>query len=1665
MSTIRVDKIMPFQSSSVEILGSFNGTYTGSFTGSFVGDGSGLTGIPGSTPMDSSSFASTGSNIFIGNQTITGSIFMSGSQFSAKVSWPVQDSEYDLIEPEPFTIEELASGSRTYGYNAFGLEHYNDDLYDSYHNSFNFYFFSSSNFGDVKNYGSEFNLGPMHSFLRMYPSGANITINENVGNISLNDLQDGRTRANIYGNEIQLGAFRGDVLLIGNTGSLVIVKGTTRHTGSIDVDGSVTASVFSGSFVGDGSGLTGIAGSINTGSFATTGSNTFVGNQIVSGSVDVSGSINSDGYELEGSSTTNIPALNSTFNLDLSGSGDFGGINFINKSLVLGDGKVLVAGRFQSIDGHTTNDIARLNSNGTVDTSFTAPIFGYEFGGDYYGFINTFVTQSDNKILVGGNFTEIDGNAREGIARLNADGTLDTSFVTQSWGTFSEVRDIVIQNDGKIVCVGYFTSGSRRINTDGTLDTSFNVSTGSNQPEFFNNDYFHSVALLTSGSGQAILIGGNFQQWGSFSDYNYLVKLNPNGSLDFGFAGTNLDMASTSNGFDRIQKIKVSDDGYIYVAGRFRDTLTGPNVRNAGFARLTTTDEGNGIGAFDSGFRTYITGSDQNNPGTQYVNDFDFYDGDKILLGGSFTTIGIPGYTLQSANRFVIVRQSTGGQVSNWSSDGLASKYNLNNNFNTATVNSVTLLSGDNVLVGGTFTSASFPSTAREGLASFKLTGFGDVTTTSEYTITADSTRLLVSSSNTRFSGDVNIIGSVTASEFSGSFVGDGSGLTGIAGSINTGSFATTGSNSFVGNQVISGSITISGSISQNGIGEGNTFMGAGAGTSNNRTLGIYNTFIGVAAGAANTNGQGNLAIGPDALNNNIYGDFNIAIGSEAGRYAGGGGTTNTTSNNSIFIGHSSYAKSNNQTNQIVIGHGVEGNGSNTTTIGNSNTTATYLKGKLILSGSVAQEITGSLRVTSAVTASSFTGSFIGDGSGLTGITSTLPSDILSSSVTNFTDYSQSVDTRISSIVTGTGFATTGSNTFVGNQVITGSLTLSSSAAVELRVVGNSVLTGSLDVTGSLTISTGSITVPGSGSLVNFVANPSTMRSIRGNGAGLFNIVEQSDGNMTFTVSKIGTRDLTGAITSNISGSTINGSFSDNTTTTSGQGRGARLRGVISGGTVVSLQIETSPSSFGYEEEGQPANRQGIGYKAGDTVTIAQSLNQTSGSLTITLRPQDIDTYFGVHNNFSFDYKDYSRLTVGGGIVTSGSITVGATANTLGGIMGNSIAAGDGVDVTSDYSIAVGRDLYNDYITGYANATFGLHHSSSNYAQTIVGIASRLDDTGEGAFVVGNGTSNIGGGTLTRSNLLVAQGNKVEISGSLQMSGSIIPNVPAGQTTSSFSLGSPTAAWKDIWVSDGTINFVNGAGVQQGTLSSTANGLQLSGDLFLGNFLRVGNGPGSGSSNTVVGAGALQDNVTGNSNTAMGSSALGNNSVGNSNTAFGSSTLAFSTSGSNNTAIGEGAMYFNGTGGFNTAVGRRSLYQNRIGGSNTSIGYQSLFNSASGSGNTAIGYQAGRYASGSSGLNVYIGYEAGSTSNIEETGKLYIDIQANDTPLIGGDFIGREVSIDGQLNVGGNLTASTAILAQVSSSYNFADDTAAASGGVPLGGLYHTSGSVKIRLV
>ena len=138
------------------------------------------------------------------------------------------------------------------------------------------------------------------------------------------------------------------------------------------------------------------------------------------------------------------------------------------------DGKILVGGvYFATLAGQSRMSIGRLNADGTLDTAFNPP-------GGANDPIQALAVQADGKIVVGGRFTTLGGVSRNRIGRLNADGTLDTSFDPPG-GADGIVWALVVQPDGKIVVGGNFTtlggvatSYLQRLNADGTPDASFN---------------------------------------------------------------------------------------------------------------------------------------------------------------------------------------------------------------------------------------------------------------------------------------------------------------------------------------------------------------------------------------------------------------------------------------------------------------------------------------------------------------------------------------------------------------------------------------------------------------------------------------------------------------------------------------------------------------------------------------------------------------------------------------------------------------------------------------------------------------------------------------------------------------------------------------------------------------------------------------------------------------------------------------------------------------------------------------------------------------------------------------------------------------------------------------------------------------------------------------
>jgi len=276
-------------------------------------------------------------------------------------------------------------------------------------------------------------------------------------------------------------------------------------------------------------------------------------------------------------------------------------------TVIQSDGKIIIGGQFTSYNGTPRNHIARLNIDGMLDDTFDP---GTGVGGTGFTTVNTIALQSNGKIVIGGRFNSYNGTQRNNIALLNADGTLDTTF-DPGTGTENSVSTTTIQNDGKIIIGGYFTSYNgtprnhiARLNNDGSIDASFNPGTGASG----------TVYTTTMQNDGKIIIGGDFTSYNGTTS-NYIARLNADGTLDASF-----NPSSGAN--DQVITTAVQIDGRIIIGGDF--TSYNGTPRNY-IARL------NADGTLDATF----------NPGTganDYVMTTALQSDDNIIIGGYFTS-------------------------------------------------------------------------------------------------------------------------------------------------------------------------------------------------------------------------------------------------------------------------------------------------------------------------------------------------------------------------------------------------------------------------------------------------------------------------------------------------------------------------------------------------------------------------------------------------------------------------------------------------------------------------------------------------------------------------------------------------------------------------------------------------------------------------------------------------------------------------------------------------------------------------------------------------------------------------------------------------------------------------------------------------------------------
>ncbi|WP_152052616.1 FG-GAP-like repeat-containing protein [Tautonia marina] len=429
-----------------------------------------------------------------------------------------------------------------------------------------------------------------------------------------------------------------------------------------------------------------------------------------------------------GNSDFAVARLNVNGTLDTSFSGDgkvtipfdqgMLDIDFAQAVAVQPDGKIVVVGGAERPEGppHWSFGLARLNSNGTLDPMFepggkVATPFGLAVGAAM-----DMVVQPDGKILIVGSIL-VGDNYDFVVARTLADGRLDTTFgggsgkVTIPFDYGGNNHDfalaIALAPDGKIVVAGAVAGqyggsdtdfGVARLNPDGTIDTTFDALgpfPGRRWVAFDlgqdNADVAYDVVVQPDGK---IVVVGSAQVLGGGTDFA-IARINPDGKLDGSFsfpvgAGRitiSFDPPGVYNK-DEATGVALQEDGKIVVVG-YASPFTGPD-----FAIARINPDGTLDTSF-SGDGKQVVPFDVSGPGNDQAEDV------VVQPDGKIVVVGVVGTGTAGADDFGIVRLNSNGTLDpNFSGDGKQTvAFNLGGG-NVDKARAVAM-QGDRILVAG----------------------------------------------------------------------------------------------------------------------------------------------------------------------------------------------------------------------------------------------------------------------------------------------------------------------------------------------------------------------------------------------------------------------------------------------------------------------------------------------------------------------------------------------------------------------------------------------------------------------------------------------------------------------------------------------------------------------------------------------------------------------------------------------------------------------------------------------------------------------------------------------------------------------------------------------------------------------------------------------------
>lgn len=279
-------------------------------------------------------------------------------------------------------------------------------------------------------------------------------------------------------------------------------------------------------------------------------------------------------------SRSHIARLRENGTLDNSFDPGTGTNGTVTAIAVQPNGKIVIAGNFTTYNNQSVPGIVRVNSNGSIDASFN-------IGTGADGVIHSLNVQSDNKIILTGDFDIINGDNRIGIARLNVNGSLDAGFTSPvNYSFSSHVYTTHILPSGKILVGGYFTATSDTstrqhlvlLNSDGTVNPAFISS------------YTYNVRTIAVQADGKIIAGGGAESTGWTLGHGFVARHLANGAKDFGFQDGNHPGQTFP-----IYSVNILSNGNIVASGHF-EAYQGYNLNNIMLLDTTGTVDTNFLG-------------------------------------------------------------------------------------------------------------------------------------------------------------------------------------------------------------------------------------------------------------------------------------------------------------------------------------------------------------------------------------------------------------------------------------------------------------------------------------------------------------------------------------------------------------------------------------------------------------------------------------------------------------------------------------------------------------------------------------------------------------------------------------------------------------------------------------------------------------------------------------------------------------------------------------------------------------------------------------------------------------------------------------------------------------------------------------------------------------